>query len=75
MVETIEPFRVELIKKNIDFRILDGALEAKFGGISTLKCAAPYDKENENWVVMELGGGSTQITRFQKELARGVMSS
>ena len=67
MLETIAPFRLELAKKNINFQLLEGSLEAKFGGISTLKCAAPYDAANENWVVMELGGGSTQITRFQKE--------
>jgi exopolyphosphatase/pppGpp-phosphohydrolase len=32
-----------------------------------LKCAAPYDKTTAEWVVIELGGGSTQISRFLKE--------
>ena len=67
MHETVEPFRAALLKRGIDFNLLPGPLEAKYGGISSLKCAAPYDKENVEWIVIELGGGSTQISRFRKK--------
>ena len=67
MKDTIPLFRAELLKLNIDFRIMDGLLEGKFGGISALKCAAPYDMTNVHWSVIELGKGSTQICRFTKE--------
>lgn len=67
MRATVEPFRQALLKHGIDFNMLPGALEARYGGISSLKCAAPYDKENVEWTVIELGGGSTQISRFRKK--------
>ena len=56
-----------MLKRNIEFNLLPGELEAKYGGISSLKCAAPYDRTNKEWVVVELGGGSTQISRFLLE--------
>ena len=67
MSSTVKPFQDAMAKRKIDFQLLPGALEAKYGGISSLKCAAPYDKTTEEWVVIELGGGSTQISRFLKE--------
>ena len=66
-METTWPeFQASLMKINVDFNLLPGELEAKYGGISTLKLIAPYAPECMNWIVMEMGGGSTQITRFSK---------
>jgi hypothetical protein len=66
MQSTVQPFKDAMAKHNIDFNLLPGELEAKYGGISSLKCTAPYDKTNDEWVIVELGGGSTQISRFRK---------
>ena len=66
MKSTFGPFKDALAKKKIDFKLLSGELEAKYGGISSLKCTVPYDKTTKEWVVIELGGGSTQISRFLK---------
>ena len=67
MESTFGPFKDALAKKKIDFKLLSGELEAKYGGISSLKCTVPYDKTTKEWVVIELGGGSTQISRFSKD--------
>ena len=40
MRETIAPFQRALFTKKIDFQLLPGSLEAKYGGISTLKLVA-----------------------------------
>ena len=66
MATTVAPFKAAMSERNIDFNLLPGELEAKFGGISSLKCVVPYDTKTDHWVVMELGGGSTQISRFQR---------
>ena len=67
MQATVQPFKEALAKRNIDFKLLTGELEAKYGGISSLKCTVPYDKVTKDWVLMELGGGSTQISHFSKD--------
>ena len=51
----------------VDFNLLPGHLEAKYGGISSLKLTAPYALECTSWIVVEMGSGSTQITRFMKQ--------
>jgi len=52
---------------SVEFDLLPGHLEAKYGGISSLKLCVPYALNVKNWVVVEMGSGSTQITRFQKK--------
>ena len=66
MRETIAPFQRALLTRKIDFQLLPGSLEAKYGGISTLKLVAPYDRTNASWVIIETGRGSTQISKFQQ---------
>ena len=66
MENTWPKFQQALKSINVEFQLLPGELEAKYGGISSLKLAAPYVSECSSWVVVEMGGGSTQITRFAK---------
>jgi hypothetical protein len=66
MADIWPKFKVECAKHNIEFNLLSGELEAKYGGISALKLAAPFSREVKNWVVLEMGGGSTQISTFEK---------
>ena len=66
MADIWPKFKVECVQYNIEFNLLSGDLEAKYGGISALKLAAPFSKEEENWVVLEMGGGSTQVSSFEK---------
>ena len=66
-MEKIWPkFQTECAKYNINFNLLSGELEAKYGGISALKLAAPFASSMENWIVLEMGGGSTQISSFEQ---------
>ena len=60
-------FKQKLATVNIDFNLLPGLLEAKYGGISTLKLVVPHAPTVQKWVVIEMGKGSTQITRFAKK--------
>ena len=41
------------------------------GGISTLKLMVPFSMQTKKWVVLEMGKGSTQITRFEQITAGG----
>merc|ERR1711865_1090299 len=66
MKNTWPKFQQALKSINVEFDLLPGELEAKYGGISSLKLAAPYVPECSSWIVVEMGGGSTQITRFSK---------
>ena len=66
MKNTWPKFQQALKSIHVEFELLPGELEAKYGGISSLKLAAPYIPECSSWVVIDMGGGSTQITRFSK---------
>ena len=66
MDPTWRHFQTSLQKINVEFQLLPGELEAKYGGISTLKLASTYAPKVKSWVVIEMGGGSTQITRFDR---------
>ena len=67
-METTWPrFQEAMNKINVEFNLLPGLLEAKYGGISSLKLGAPYAPDCKSWIVVEMGGGSTQITRFVKK--------
>jgi|TARA_B110000091_G_scaffold209439_1_gene250637 hypothetical protein len=66
MQSTVKPFQDALKELFVDFKVLPAELEAKFGSISSLQCAAPYDPTTKQWAVVELGGGSTQICRMEQ---------
>ena len=66
MDPTWRHFQTSLQTINVEFQLLPGELEAKYGGISTLKLASTYAPNVKSWVVIEMGGGSTQITRFDR---------
>ena len=49
MENTWPKFQQALKSINVEFQLLPGELEAKYGGISSLKLVAPYVPECECW--------------------------
>ena len=56
MKNTWPKFQQALKSIHVEFELLPGELEAKYGGISSLKLAAPYVPDCSSWVVIEMGG-------------------
>ena len=54
MINTWPKFQQALKTINVDFNLLPGKKEAKFGGISSLKLAAPYVPQCNSWIVVEM---------------------
>ena len=54
--------------KQINCKILSGEKEALYGGKSALFIAEPYLPDITNFLVIESGGGSTQYTRFKRNI-------
>ena len=54
MINTWPKFQQALKTINVEFNLLPGKKEAKFGGISSLKLAAPYVPQCNSWIVVEM---------------------